>query len=67
MVGFGPYEWLTRERTALAKDLLQSSKQSLPRIAETVGFKSQETFRRHFRRVVGTSPVFYRRQFSIGP
>ncbi len=63
-VGYGPYEWLIRERVALAKDLLQAGRHSLPRVAEAVGFKSQETFRRHFRRVAGTSPAVYRRQFA---
>lgn len=63
-VGYAPYEWLVRERVALAKDLLQASKHTLPRIAETVGFNSQETFRRHFRRIAGVSPITYRRQFA---
>jgi AraC family transcriptional activator FtrA len=63
-VGLAPYDWLVRERVAIAKDLLQASKHSLTRVAETVGFKSQETFRRHFRRIAGTSPVSYRRQFA---
>lgn len=63
-VGMPPYDWLVRERVALAKDLLQASKHSMTRVAEVVGFKSQETFRRHFRRVAGTSPAMYRRQFA---
>jgi AraC family transcriptional activator FtrA len=63
-VGLGPYEWLIRERVALAKDMLQAGRHSLPRVAEAVGFRSQETFRRHFRRVAGTSPATYRRQFA---
>lgn len=63
-VGLAPYDWLVRERVALAKDLLQASKHSMTRVAEAVGFKSQETFRRHFRRVAGTSPAMYRRQFA---
>jgi len=63
-VGLPPYEWLVRERIAVAKDMLQGGNQSLRRVAETVGFKSQETFRRHFRRVAGTSPASYRRQFA---
>ena len=64
-VGLAPYEWLVRERIAMAKDLLQASDQSLPRIAELVGFKSQETFRHHFRRVTGTNPTAYRNQFFV--
>src|ERR1044072_1177600 len=63
-VGFGPYEWLIRERVALAKDMLQTGRHSLTHVADVVGFKSQETFRRHFRRVAGTSPATYRRQFA---
>ena len=63
-VGLGPYEWLIRERVALAKDLLQAGRHSLTHVADSVGFKSQETFRRHFRRVAGTSPATYRRQFA---
>jgi AraC family transcriptional regulator, transcriptional activator FtrA len=63
-VGYAPYEWLVRERVALAKDFLQTSKYTLPRVAEAVGFRSQETFRRHFRRLIGTSPMSYRRNFS---
>jgi AraC family transcriptional regulator, transcriptional activator FtrA len=62
-VGCGPYEWLLRERVALAKDLLQG-RQSLMQVAEAVGFGSQESFRRHFRRVANTSPTSYRRQFA---
>jgi AraC family transcriptional activator FtrA len=63
-VGIAPYDWLVRERVAIAKDLLQSKTYSLARVAETVGFKSQETFRRHFRRVAGVSPISYRQQFA---
>ena len=63
-VGYAPYEWLVRERVAMAKDLLQAGSQTLARVAESVGFRSQETFRRHFRRVAGTSPATYRRQFA---
>jgi len=63
-VGYAPYEWLVRERVSLAKDLLQAGGQTLHRVAESVGFRSQETFRRHFRRVAGTSPASYRRQFA---
>lgn len=63
-VGLAPYDWLVRERVAIAKDLLQIGTHSLSRVAETVGFNSQETFRRHFRRLAGISPVAYRRHFA---
>jgi len=63
-VGLAPGEWLVRERVALAQDILQSSRRSLPQVAQAVGFNSQESFRRHFRRVAGVSPTSYRRQFG---
>lgn len=63
-VGFAPYEWLVRERVAIAKDLLQAGAPSLVHVAEAAGFNSQENFRRHFRRIAGASPASYRRQFA---
>ena len=64
-VGLSPAEWLVRERIGIAKDLLESSATPLPSIASRSGFGSQESFRRHFRRVTGTSPTAYRKQFRL--
>lgn len=64
--GMGPIEWLTRERIAIVKDLLESPAIPVSEVAERAGFRSEESLRRHFRRLAGTSPVAYRRQFS-GP
>ncbi|HLF11602.1 MAG TPA: transcriptional regulator FtrA [Gammaproteobacteria bacterium] len=64
-VGLAPGEWIVRERIGIAKDLLETSAAPLTRVAEQVGFRSQESFRRHFRRITGTSPTAYRRQFSL--
>ncbi|MGF6771585.1 AraC family transcriptional activator FtrA [Paraburkholderia sp. GAS199] len=63
--GMAPYEWLVRERVAMARDLLEAST-PLPmhRIAELAGFGSEESLRRHFRRVVSTSPAAYRKKFG---
>lgn len=59
-----PMEWLIRERVAVAKDLLESGRTSVTEIAERAGFGSEESFRRHFRRVAGISPSLYKKQFS---
>ncbi|HEX2583825.1 MAG TPA: transcriptional regulator FtrA [Steroidobacteraceae bacterium] len=61
--GLSPIDWLIRERVAVAKELLESSKLSLTRVAEKSGFASAETFRRHFRLQTRLSPSMYRRQF----
>lgn len=63
--GMAPGEWLIRERVAIAKELLESPSTSLPQIAELAGFGSEESLRRHFRRIVSNSPGNYRKQFSI--
>ncbi|MBC3873429.1 transcriptional regulator FtrA [Undibacterium flavidum] len=61
--GYSPYEWIIRERVAIAKDLLESSNTALSQVLTLSGFGSEETFRRQFRRVIGTSPMAYRKQF----
>ena len=61
--GLGPIDWLIRERVAIAKDLLESPKIPMVQIAELAGFGSQESLRRHFRRLVATSPGAYRKRF----
>ena len=61
--GMSPHEWLTRERVAIAKELLESSRMSLLKVAEKSGFTSPESFRRHFRLIAETSPSAYRRRF----
>jgi AraC family transcriptional activator FtrA len=62
--GFAPVEWLTRERIAIVKDLLETSSIPLAQMAERAGFGSEESLRRHFRRLAATTPAAYRRQFS---
>lgn len=63
-VGMTPMDWLVHERIGLAKDLLQTSRQSVSRIGALAGFGSDESFRRHFRLATGLSPSLYRQQFS---
>ena len=65
--GLGPYEWLIRERVALAKDMLETRPRlSIGVVAERAGFGSEESMRRHFRRIAMTSPAAYRQQFARG-
>ena len=65
--GIGPIEWLIRERVAIVKDLLESPDIALAKVAEIAGFGSEESLRRHFRRLVATSPGAYRRRFAGTP
>ena len=62
--GLGPIEWLIRERIAIAKDLLESPEIAIAKIVALTGFGSEESLRRHFRRLVATSPSAYRQRFT---
>lgn len=58
--GLSVGDWLTRERVALARDLLESSDVSLEDIARRCGFASASSLRDHFRRATGMAPTHYR-------
>lgn len=63
MTGFGATEWLISERVAFAKELLEAAETPLAQVAEAAGFGSDESLRRHFRRLVQCSPSAYRKRF----
>ena len=62
--GSGVIEWLSRERVALVKDLLETTRLPLAQVAEQAGFGSEESLRHHFRKLAATTPGAYRRQFQ---
>jgi AraC family transcriptional regulator, transcriptional activator FtrA len=62
-VGLTPMNWLQRERMYRARELLESTDGTLSDVAEQCGYRSLETFRTAFKRIVGTSPAVYRARF----
>jgi AraC-like DNA-binding protein len=46
----------------IASELLRSGKTSLARIAVDVGYESEASFSRAFKKLVGVSPSAWRRQ-----
>ncbi len=62
--GLSPSQWLVRERIALAKEALEATNAPLWKVMESSGFGTEESFRRHFRLITGTSPNRYRQQFG---
>ncbi|HXT17101.1 MAG TPA: transcriptional regulator FtrA [Gemmatimonadaceae bacterium] len=64
--GVSPGEWLIGLRVARAKDLLETSRRSVERIADDCGFGSVATLRHHFRRRVHMNPAAYRARFHTG-
>ncbi len=63
-VGLSPNSWLLRERVALAKEALETTNAPLWKVSESAGFGSEESFRRHFRRIARTTPARYRQEFG---
>lgn len=61
--GAGPLHWLITQRVHRARELLESTDQSVEFIADRVGLGDAATLRRHFKRVVGVPPSSYRRTF----
>lgn len=64
-MGTTPLQWLTRQRVLHAQRLLESTELPVEFVAQRCGFGTATGLRTHFRRVVGTSPVAYRRTFRV--
>jgi AraC family transcriptional regulator, transcriptional activator FtrA len=61
--GITPYQWLVRERLRLAQRLLETCDLPVDAVAARSGFSSADNLRKHFARVLRTSPHAYRRSF----
>jgi AraC-like DNA-binding protein len=61
IVGTAPIEYLTRWRMLLAADRLKNSTDGLSAIAQSLGYDSDSSFGKAFRRVIGCSPRQYTR------
>ena len=64
VTGATPARWLSRQRVLHAQHLLETTAIPVEVVAQRCGFGSGTTMRAHFRAVVGTSPLAYRRAFS---
>jgi len=62
--GTTPYQWLVRQRVRHAQRLLEMSDLSIEAVAERSGFCTAGNLRKHFGRIVHTSPQAYRRTFQ---
>jgi AraC family transcriptional regulator, transcriptional activator FtrA len=65
--GTTPHRWLSQQRVLLAQRLLEDTELGIDDIAQQCGFGTGALLRHHFRKVVGVSPVDYRRTFRPTP
>lgn len=63
-VGEAPLQYLTRWRMTQAAELLRDRDDSVPAIAERVGYSNAAAFMKAFARVEGVGPGAYRRQWK---
>ncbi len=66
-LGVSPQRWLHHHRLLLARQLLETTDLSVPRVAERSGHGSANALRAHFARELGTSPQRYRHGFRQPP
>ena len=66
-VGETPARFVERVRIETARNELETTTDTLDRIAARCGFGSAETLRRVFQRRLGVSPDAYRRRFFTAP
>ncbi len=64
-VGIGPMQYLTNWRMQQAADLLADTDYSMAQIAERVGYTSEWSFAKAYKRAFGIGPGAYRRQASV--
>jgi AraC family transcriptional regulator, alkane utilization regulator len=66
-LGQPPMQYLTSWRLALAADRLRDGRTSIGRVAEQVGYDSETSFTRAFKRAFGLPPATWRRKKAQAP
>ncbi|WP_054813334.1 GlxA family transcriptional regulator [Nocardia arizonensis] len=61
--GDSPQRWLLHQRVDRARLLLESTDDTVERIAADTGFRTAVSLRHHFQRLLGTSPAAHRALF----
>ncbi len=67
LTGVSVTQWLLEQRLALAQRVLETTGQSIDRVAEAAGFGSSGSLRQHFTAAFHTTPTAWRRQFRGEP
>lgn len=63
-LGTTPYQWVLKQRIALAQRLLETTNESVEYVALSSGFRSATTLRLHFQQNLHTTPHAYRHAFA---
>jgi transcriptional regulator GlxA family with amidase domain len=66
-VGTSPNRWITEQRLALARRLLETTDLPVDHVAQRVGIGTAASLRLHLHAAIGVSPITYRRTFRTQP
>ena len=66
LVGHPMFEYLTNLRVQRAKELLQDTQMPLYEVASRVGYDSDMSFTKAFKKRTGVTPTRYRKSSSCG-
>ncbi len=61
MVGSTPMEYVTQWRILKAKELLMKTQEPISKVAEQVGYSSEASFNRAFKRLAKATPLVFRK------
>lgn len=67
LTGQAPLAWITGERVNRARSLLESTNLSVDQVAMRSGLGTAANLRKHFDRVLHTTPSAYRSSFGVDP
>ena len=67
LTGLPPLVWISQQRLARARNLLEVSDLSIEQIAQNSGFGSAANLRKHFARQLNVTPSAYRSSFQVVP
>lgn len=59
------YDYITKERISLARELLSNTNEKIYRIGEEVGYRTASSFNRAFLKSEGMTPAEYRMRYHI--
>jgi AraC-like DNA-binding protein len=62
--GLSPHQYVLRVRIERAKIHLKDDSLTVAEVSRLVGFRTQEHFSKVFRRVVGVTPSYFRRELA---
>ena len=66
IIGLPPMQYLTQWRMQVAAQALVNSAKSIPQIAGEVGYESEASLTRAFKRAMGVPPATWRRRQQLG-